>query len=339
MKILDESIQAMLAPGKGLLAADESFPTIGKRFKELGIASTEENRRAYRDLLFSTPGLAESISGVILFDETIHQKTAAGRPMVEAISAQGMLPGIKVDAGTEVLPAFPNEKFTLGLDGLRDRLSDYFKLGARFTKWRAVITIGNGIPTDACIDANAMTHALYAALSQEAGLVPIVEPEVLMDGDHSMERCEEVATAVLKRTFERLSEHRVVLEQMILKTGMILPGADSKGIASPSQVAEATLRCFRRSVPAAVPGIVFLSGGQKEVEATQRLNPICAVKGLPWRITFSYGRALQDPAMKAWGGKAQNVKAAQDALAHRARCNGLAVLGAYSESVENSKGA
>ncbi len=334
---IESSIQALLAPGKGLLAADESFPTIEKRFKELGIASSEGNRRDYRELLFTTPKLAESISGVILFDETIRERTSRGVAMPELIASRGMVPGIKVDAGTEALPGFPGEKFTLGLDGLRARLAEYARLGARFTKWRAVFSIGQALPTESCMRVNARTHALFAGLSQEAGLVPIVEPEILMDGDHSIDQCEEVSTAVLERTFEELSEQRVVLGQMILKTGMILSGSDSAAQAGLKEVAAATIRCFRRSVPEAVPGIVFLSGGQPDVPATQRLNAIAAAGAPPWKITFSYGRALQDAAMKAWGGVPGNVGAAQRALAHRARCNGLAVHGAYSDQAEKSE--
>jgi fructose-bisphosphate aldolase class I len=328
------TVQAILAPGKGLLAADESFPTIGKRFKELGIDSTEENRRAYRELLFTAKGLPRSISGVILFDETIRQRTGKGVAMPDLLASLGIIPGIKVDAGTEALPAFGGEKFTLGLDGLRERLAEYFALGARFTKWRAVIAIGKGMPTAACIRTNARIHALFAALSQEAGLVPIVEPEILMDGNHTIERCEEVSTAVLRCTFEALCEQRVLLEGMILKTGMILSGADCPRQAGVAEVAEATIRCFRRTVPAAVPGIVFLSGGQSDVPATERLNEISKAPDLPWRLTFSFGRALQDPAMKAWGGSAKNVAAAQGALIHRAACNGLAVRGAYTSKAE-----
>jgi fructose-bisphosphate aldolase, class I len=333
---IESSVRALLAPGKGLLAADESFPTIEKRFKELGIASSEGNRRDYRELLFTTPSLAESISGVILFDETIREKTSKGVPMPELLASLGLVPGIKVDAGTEALPAFPGEKFTLGLDGLRSRLAEYVKLGARFTKWRAVLAIGQGIPTEACMRVNARTHALFAALSQEAGLVPIVEPEILMDGDHTIDQCEEVSTAVLERTFEELSEQRVVLSQMILKTGMVLSGSECPTQAGMKEVAAATVRCFRRAVPDAVPGIVFLSGGQPDIPATQRLNAIVAAGSLPWKVTFSYGRALQDAAMKAWGGIPGNAPAAQAALAHRARCNGLAVRGAYSDQAEKS---
>jgi fructose-bisphosphate aldolase class I len=333
---IESAIQALLAPGKGILAADESFPTIEKRFKELGIASTEPNRRDYREMLFTAPGISKSIAGVILFDETIRQKTASGVPMPELLGKLGIVPGIKVDGGTEAMPAFKGEKFTQGLDGLRERLADYARLGARFTKWRAVTAIGKGIPTAACIRLNARTHALFAALSQEAGLVPIVEPEILMDGKHTIEQCEEVATVVLMHTFEELSAQRVMLEKMLLKTGMILSGSECPRQADISRVTEATIRCFRRSVPAAVPGIVFLSGGQEDIPATQRLNAIAQVRGLPWKITFSYGRALQDAPMKAWGGVPGNVAVAQKALAHRARCNGLAAKGSYSEKVEKS---
>jgi fructose-bisphosphate aldolase class I len=335
-KTLETSIKALLAPGKGILAADESFPTIEKRFKELGIANTEDNRRAYRELLFSAPGLAESISGVILFDETIRQKTSKGVAMQKVLADQGIVPGIKVDAGTAALPAFPGEKFTQGLDGLRERLAEYFKMGARFTKWRAVYTIGERLPTVACMRANATQHALFAGLSQEAGLVPIVEPEVLMDGDHTIARCGEVATTVLRHTFEALAEQHVALGLMLLKTGMVLSGEDSPVQAEVPEVAASTLELFRRTVPTSVPGIVFLSGGQSDVPATQRLNAIAKVAGLPWRITFSYGRALQDPALKAWAGVAENTKAAQDALLLRARCNGLAVRGLYTDDAEKA---
>jgi fructose-bisphosphate aldolase, class I len=332
---LESTVHAMLGPGKGILAADESFPTIGKRFKALGIPDTEENRRAYREMLFTAPGLGEFISGVILFDETLHQATAQGESMPSALSARAIIPGIKVDLGTEDMPGFANEKITQGLDGLRERLAQYVSLGARFTKWRAVITIGEGIPTPACIDENARSLALFAALCQEAGMVPIVEPEVLMDGDHSLARCEEVTASTLKSVFGALKEHRVVLEHMLLKTGMVLSGKDCPTQASVSEVAEATLRCLQRSVPAAVPGIVFLSGGQNEKEATQRLNAICKGGGAPWKLTFSYGRALQDSAMTTWKGAPQNIGAAQRALLLRARCNGLAVEGKYSDSSES----
>jgi fructose-bisphosphate aldolase class I len=332
---IESSIKALLTPGKGILAADESFPTIDKRFKELGIPNTEDNRRAYRELLFTAPGLADHISGVILFDETIRQRTSGGVLMPEVLSAQGIVPGIKVDGGTAALPAFPGEKFTLGLDGLRERLADYVKLGARFTKWRAVFSIGEGTPTETCLRTNAGIHALYAALSQEAGLVPIVEPEILMDGDHTIARCEEVATGVLRQVFAALAEHRVEPELMLLKTGMVLSGVECQVQAPADEVAAATVRCFKKTVPSAVPGIVFLSGGQSDVPATERLNAIAKLTGGPWKITFSFGRALQDPAMKAWGGVAANAGAAQNALLHRAKCNGLAVQAKYTEQTEH----
>ena len=331
---LEETIAALLAPGKGILAADESFPTIGKRFKALAIPSTEESRLAYREMLFTTPGLDKAISGVILFDETVRQKTG-GAPIPEVLLRQGIVPGIKVDAGTLVLPNCPGEKFTLGLDGLRERLAEYRQLGARFTKWRAVIAIGEGCPTAACLNTNARALALFAALSQEAGLVPMVEPEVLMDGSHTLVRGEEVLRATLACVFAALREHRVGLETMLLKTGMVLPGKECAQQAGVGEVAEATLRCLRRSVPAAVPGIVFLSGGQSDVAATERLNAICRAGDGPWTRSFSFGRALQDAAMKTWRGSAANIGAAQAALHHRARCNGLAVQGKYSAAAEN----
>jgi fructose-bisphosphate aldolase, class I len=330
---MEATVAALLAPGKGLLAADESFPTIGKRFKELGIPSTEENRRAYREMLFTTHGLGEFVSGVILFDETIRQRMG-GALIPPALAAMGIIPGIKVDQGTIELPGFAGEKITQGLDGLRDRLAEYQQLGARFAKWRAVITIGERLPTAACIEANARALALYAGMSQEAGLVPIVEPEVLMDGDHTLARCEEVTSATLKAVFSTLADHRVMLEVMLLKIGMVLPGQDCPRQADLAKVTEATLRCLRRAVPAAVPGIVFLSGGQSDVAATERLNSICQAGGVPWKLTFSYGRALQSPAMKAWQGLSANVPAAQAALHHRARCNSFAVLGKYTAETE-----
>jgi fructose-bisphosphate aldolase class I len=333
---LDGTIQALLAPGRGILAADESFPTIEKRFKELGIESSEDNRRAYRDMLFTAPGLPAGISGVILFDETIHQKGAKGVAFPDLLTGLGIVPGIKVDGGAVPLPGFSGEKFTTGLDGLGDRLPAYRRLGARFTKWRAVISIGKEAPSRACTEVNARSLGLFAALSQEAGLVPIVEPEILMDGDHTIGECEEVATATLATVFAALAEQRVSLEHMLLKTGMVLSGQDCAQQAGDAEVAEATLRCFRRSVPAAVPGIVFLSGGQPDVPATQRLNAICKEPCLPWKITFSFGRALQDPAMKAWRGSARNVAEGQGALLVRARCNSLAVQGKYSEAAERA---
>ena len=330
---LRATVAALLAPGKGILAADESLPTIGKRFAALGIPSTEENRRTYRELLFTTPGLGESISGVILFDETMHQHIA-GVPMPEVLIRQGIVPGIKVDLGTTPLPLFLGEKITQGLDGLRERLATYRELGARFAKWRAVMAIEDGRPTRTCLEANAGVLARYAALCQEAGLVPVVEPEVLMDGDHTLARGEEVTTATLSAVFAALGDHRVVLEQMLLKTGMVLPGQHCQQPADTAAVAEATVRCLRRVVPAAVPGIVFLSGGQSEVVATERLNALCQVGGVPWTLSFSFGRALQDSAMKTWRGIPAQQAAAQAALLHRARCNALALQGKYSAGVE-----
>lgn len=325
---------ALLAPGKGLLAADESFPTIEKRFKALAIDSTEENRRHYRELLFTTPALGEYISGVILFDETLRQRTKDNVPMPEYLASQGIVPGIKVDKGTDALTNFTGEKITQGLDGLRERLIEYRELGARFTKWRAVITIGGEIPTSTGVEANAAALAQFAALSQEAGLVPVVEPEVLMNGNHTIARCEQVTLTTLQAVFAALAQHRVALEQMLLKTGMVLPGAECPEQADLETVTQATLRCFRRAVPAAVPGILFLSGGQSAHISTQRMNAICHVGGAPWKLSFSFGRALQSPAMKAWKGSADNVTAAQLALQHRAKCNGLAVCGEYSENTE-----
>ncbi|HEY5074429.1 MAG TPA: class I fructose-bisphosphate aldolase [Pyrinomonadaceae bacterium] len=334
---MESTIEGLLVRGKGILAADESSPTIAKRFADINVASTEESRRSYREMLFTTRGLDEFISGVILFDETLRQKTKDGVLMPEALAKQGMLPGIKVDKGAVALANFAGEKITQGLDGLRERLKEYRELGARFTKWRAVIKIGEHIPTRTCIEGNAEGLATFAALSQEAGLVPIVEPEVLMDGNHSIGRCEEVTTGALKSVSNALFEHRVVLEQMLLKTGMVLSGKDCPQQADVAEVADATIRCLLRSVPAAVPGIVFLSGGQSDEAATQRLNAICGVRDIPWKLSFSFGRALQAPALKIWKGSADNVAAAQAALHHRAKCNGLAVEGKYSEQMESEK--
>ena len=333
---MESTVAALLVAGKGILAADESFPTIEKRFKALNISSTEENRGTYREMLFTTPGLSDFISGVILFDETIRQRRSDGIPIAipEALAQQAIIPGIKVDMGTMALTGFADEKVTQGLDGLREKLAAYRELGARFTKWRAVIAIGERLPTAACIEANARALALFAALSQEAGLIPIVEPEVLMDGNHTLARCEEVTSATLKTVFAMLFDHRVVLEAMLLKTGMVLSGKDCPQQADAGKVAEATLRCLRRAVPAAVPGIVFLSGGQSDVAATERLNSICRAGGVPWKLSFSFGRALQDAALKMWKGSPANVAVAQAALLHRAKCNSLAVLDKYSEAAE-----
>ncbi len=333
-KQLRETAKAMVAPGRGILAADESFPTIEKRFKSINIPSTEENRRDYREILFTTPGAAEFISGVILFDETIRQSTADGRRFVDVLTNQGILPGIKVDKGAKALPGSSGEKITEGLDGLRDRLKEYRELGARFTKWRAVITIGDGIPSRYCIDCNAHALARYAALSQEAGLVPIVEPEVLMDGGHTIDRCEEVTSATLQAVFNALYEQRVLLEGMCLKPNMVLSGKSCSEQAGPRQVAEATIRCFLRHVPAAVPGIVFLSGGQSDQEATENLNAMNAIGGFPWQLSFSYGRALQAPVLETWHGRRENVEAAKKAFLHRSRCNGAARYGTYTTDME-----
>ncbi|MGQ0592279.1 MAG: class I fructose-bisphosphate aldolase [Gammaproteobacteria bacterium] len=331
---LEKTAQALVAPGKGILAIDESFPSITKRFDSIGIESTEETRRAYRDLLITAPGIGEHISGMILFDETIRQATAAGVAFPRALETAGIIPGIKVDLGAKDLPLHPGEKITEGLDGLGKRLVEYRELGARFAKWRAVITIGDGIPSRGCIDANAQALARYAALCQEGGLVPIVEPEVLMDADNTIERCYEVTEATLRSVFSALYEQRVVLERLILKTNMVIAGKQCPAQNSVAEVAEDTLRCLRHSVPAAVAGIVFLSGGQKPEPATAHLNAMNQMGNLPWPLSFSYGRALQDPALKTWGGKSGNVPAAQKALLHRAKCNGLASLGQYKPEME-----
>lgn len=329
------TVEALLAPGKGILAADESAPTIEKRFKSVNTPSTEENRRAYRELLFATPGLSSFISGGILFDETIRQKTSTGIPFAQFLDRQGIIPGIKVDKGTIPLPRFEGETITQGLDGLRERLVEYRGLGARFTKWRATIAIGNTIPTRAGLETNATTLALFAAMSQEAGLVPIVEPEILMKGPHTLARAEEAASLTLECVFAALSQYRVVLEDMILKTGMVLSGDKCPDQAAVAAVTEATLRCFRRILPPALPGIMFLSGGQGDVEATQRLQGLYSAGPRPWIFSISFGRALQAPALKAWSGQPGNVAAAQKALHHRAQCNSLALLGKYSAAAEN----
>ncbi|MFO7276974.1 MAG: class I fructose-bisphosphate aldolase [Pseudomonadota bacterium] len=331
---LARTASEMVAKGKGILAADESTGTIKKRFDSIKLESTEENRRSYRELLFTTPGAAESISGVILFDETIRQKTRDGVPFPEYLSKQGIIPGIKVDTGAKPLAGFPGETITEGLDGLRDRLTEYRKLGARFAKWRAVIDIGPGIPTTFAIEANAHALARYAALCQEQDIVPIVEPEVLMDGDHSIERCEEVTGAVLQAVFAQLHAHRIYFEGMVLKPNMVISGKKAANRASPEQVAEATVRCLKRYVPAAVPGIAFLSGGQSETEATLHLSLINQLGPLPWNLTFSYGRALQESALKTWAGNPANFQAAQKEFAKRAKLNGLATTGRYTLEME-----
>ena len=331
---LEDNAKAMVAPGKGILAADESAPTIKKRFDSIGAESTEENRRFYRDMLFTTAGAEDYISGVILFDETIRQKSADGTPFPQLLQSKGILPGIKVDKGAKDLPGAKGEKVTEGLDGLRERVKEYYDLGARFAKWRAVINIGDGIPSDDCLDTNAHALARYAALCIEGGLVPIVEPEVIMDGSHSLERCYEVTERALRKVFGELYAQRVPLEQMILKPNMIISGTECAKQASVREVAEATLDCFRQSVPAAVPGIVFLSGGQSDVVATAHLSEMNALGGGPWELSFSYGRALQAAPLKAWSGKAENLSAGQAAYLHRAKCNGAARSGSYSAKME-----
>ncbi|RMG99476.1 MAG: fructose-bisphosphate aldolase class I [Deltaproteobacteria bacterium] len=334
MTTLNDIARALVAPGKGILAADESFPTIAKRFASVGVESTEQTRRTYRTMMFSTAGIAEYISGVILFDETLRQEMPDGCPIPKALSAAGILPGIKVDKGAKPLAGFPGEKVTEGLDGLRDRLKEYSDLGAKFAKWRAVIAIGSGLPTAFCIEANAHALARYAALCQEAGLVPIVEPEVLMDGDHDIDRCDEVTRATLHEVFGALFRHRVDLEGMLLKPNMVLPGKDCPKKASVQEVAERTVAALRACVPAAVPGIVFLSGGQSDEEATAHLDAMNRLGPHPWELSFSYGRALQQPALKTWAGDDTRIEAAQRAFHHRARMNSAARYGRYDVSME-----
>src|SRR6266496_4010740 len=333
---LESIARKLVAPGKGILAADESSGTIEKRLKSINVPSTEENRRAYREILFTTAGAGEFISGVILFDETIRQKTREGRTFVEALERQGIIPGIKVDKGAKPMANFPKEKITEGLDGLRERLAEYRELGARFAKWRAVIAIGDGIPTDTCIASNAEALARYAALCQEGDLVPIVEPEVLMDGTHTIERHFEVTEQTLEAVFHALYEHRVVLEGMLLKPNMVLSGKECQQQASVEDVAEATVRCMKHAVPAAVPGLVFLSGGQSDQQATEHLNAMNQFGDLPWQLSFSYGRALQAPVLKAWKGEQANVAKAQQAFHHRAWCNSKARFGKYTEDMETA---
>jgi len=334
-KLLSKTAQAMVAKGKGLLAADESAGTCEKRFTTINTECTEPNRRAWRNLLLTTKGIEEFISGVILFDETIRQKSIEGEVLFpQYLESKGIIPGIKVDAGVHDMALCPGEKISEGLDGLRKRLADYFKLGARFAKWRAVITIGEGIPSHACLYANAHALARYAALCQEASIVPVVEPEVLLDGSHTIERCFEASEATLDATFAALRAHNVSLEHVILKASMVISGKDCPKQASVEQVAEQTVRCLKRAVPAALPGVVFLSGGQTDEGATARLNAMAAMPGLPWPLTYSYSRALQNPALKAWGGKLANVAAAQKAYYHRARMNSLASQGKYRPEME-----
>ncbi len=334
---LAATARALVARGKGILAADESDGTIKKRFDSIGVESTGESRRAYRELLFTTAGMGEFISGVILFDETIRQSTTEGRPFTEVLAVEGVIPGIKVDKGAKDLPGFPGELITEGLDGLRGRLEEYRGLGARFAKWRAVINVdaASGVPTGSCIDANAHALARYAALCQEAGLVPIVEPEVMMEGDHTLRACADATARTLDATYGELFAQRVDLPGTLLKPNMVLPGKGSVTQASPDEVAEETIRCFLEHVPAAVPGVVFLSGGQTDQQATANLNAMNARGALPWELSFSYGRALQALALKAWSGEASNVAAGQKAFYHRAKLNGAARFGHYTPEMEH----
>ncbi|MBM2802776.1 MAG: fructose-bisphosphate aldolase [Deltaproteobacteria bacterium] len=333
---LETVAQAMVAKGKGILAADESMGTIKRRFDSIKIDSNENNRRAYREMLFTTQGLEEAISGVILFDETLRTAASDGARFAQVLSNKGIMPGIKVDKGPVDIPGFPGETVTEGLDGLRARVKEYKDLGAKFAKWRAVITIGNGIPTYNCLAANAHALARYAALCQEGGIVPIVEPEVLLDGNHTIERCEEVAEATLRITFSTLLEQRVHLEGMILKPSMVVSGKDNARQAGVDEVAERTIRCLKRTVPGAVPGIAFLSGGQSAVSATEHLNKMNQMGPHPWQVSFSYARALQDPALKAWKGEAGNVAAAQKIFYHRAKMNSAARSGSYTKKMEEA---
>ena len=335
-QVLIDTARMLVANDKGLLAMDESTPTCNKRFAKWGIPQTEEARRAYRELIVTTPGLGESISGAILYDETIRQKKKDGTPFVKIMIDAGIIPGIKVDSGAKDLAGHPGEKITEGLDGLRGRLVEYAQMGARFAKWRAVIAIGEGIPSLSCIEANAHALARYGALCQEVGLVPIVEPEVVMDGEHTIERCGEVTEIVLRMVFEQLCTQRVTLEGMLLKPNMVLPGLASPRQPAVDEVADATMRCLLRAVPAAVPGIAFLSGGQSAELASVRLNAmnIRFKSRLPWALAFSYARAIQQPVLEIWQGKESNVPTAQQALNHRARCNHAARRGEYNAAME-----
>ena len=338
IEMLKETAMALVSDHKGLLAMDESTPTCNKRFAEYGIPQTEETRRAYRELLVTAPGLSESVSGAILYDETIRQTVKGGAPFAKAVSEAGMIPGIKVDLGAKDLAGHPGEKITEGLDGLRERLAEYFLIGARFAKWRAVIAIGEDLPSRACIEANAHALARYAALCQEAGLVPIVEPEVLMDGSHALERTGAVTEAVLRAVFRHLDEQGAVLEGMLLKPNMVLSGSSFPARESVEEAADATVRCLLRTVPTAVPGVAFLSGGQPGPLATIRLHAMNAryESRLPWALTFSFARALQQPALEIWKGSAENAPAAQQALVHRARCNRAAARGEYDSEKDST---
>ncbi|NVB43209.1 fructose-bisphosphate aldolase class I [Pseudenhygromyxa sp. WMMC2535] len=334
---LASTASALVAPGKGILAADESHRTIAKRFASIGQESNEELRRSYREMLFTTDGANEFISGVITFEETLGHATADGKPFPKLLAERGIIPGIKVDVGAKDLALFPGEKVTEGLDGLRQRLEGFRAQGARFAKWRGVITIGDGIPSAACISVNAHALARYAALCQEAEIVPIVEPEVLMDGAHTIDRCEAVTSATLDEVFAALRTQGVYLEGMLLKPNMIISGSECPTQAGIDEVAQRTVDCFRRHVPAAVPGIVFLSGGQNEVTATAHLNAMNALEDHgPWALSFSYGRALQQSALQAWGGKAENVAAGKKAFFHRAKANSAACFGRWDEGLEKT---
>ena len=331
---LELTAQAMVASGKGILAADESFPTINKRFISIHLESTEKTRREYRDLLFTAPGIEEYISGVILFDETLHTNGLSGKPFPQLLSDRGIMPGIKVDLGLTTIPGTREEKATKGLDGLETRLKEYKELGARFAKWRSVISIADHQPTPLCLNVNAHSLARYAAICQEQGLVPIVEPEVLINGSHDLDRCERVMEQTLHTVFSELVRHGVLLEGMILKPSMVTSGIDNPNQADVDAVAKATVRCFKRTVPAAVPGIAFLSGGQSPEQATVHLNAMNQLGGVPWELSFSYGRALQEKTLMAWQGKEANKEVAQRTLLHRAKCNGAARFGNYSEKME-----
>lgn len=332
--LLSKTAAAMVANGKGILAADESSGTCETRFKTVNVECTEENRRTYRGLLFGTPGVEQFVSGVILFDETLRQKADDGALFPQYLAKKGIIPGIKVDKGLADIPFSPGEKVTEGLDGLPKRLAEYFQLGARFAKWRAVITIGETIPTHTCLYANAHALARYAAACQAASIVPMIEPEVLLTGSHTVERCEEVTEAGLRATYAAMAAYNVSLEHLILKTSMVVSGKDCPRQAGVDEVAERTVRVLKRTVPAAQPGVVFLSGGQSDVAATAHLNAMASMKSLPWPLTFSYSRALQNPALAAWRGQAANVGAAQAAFHHRARMNGLASQGRWKEELE-----
>jgi fructose-bisphosphate aldolase class I len=335
-ELMETTAWELVAPGKGILAADESTSTMEKRFQAVGVGNTLERRRAYREMLFTAPGLEAYISGVILYDETLRQQTQDGTSFVDLLARHGIIPGIKVDKGAKLLAGFPGERITEGLDGLRDRLNEYARLGARFSKWRAVITLGKGIPSSTCIAANCQALARFAALSQEAGILPIVEPEVLMDGDHTLARHAEVTEFTLRTLFHELAAQRVHLEALLLKANMVLSGMDCSRQETVAETADATLQCLRRTVPSAVPGIVFLSGGQGDVRATENLDALNRMGNAPWQLSFSYGRALQAQALKRWAVDMSDVPDAHEALLHRARCNSAARFGRYSTDIEAS---